>query len=71
MKNYLDITQRYLKKPPSPEKKPPPLENIFIKISFLHKILSVRKLVPLICPGGAREPLLATRLFNITVQMED
>ena len=34
-----------------------------IKIPFLHKILSLKKLVPLICPRGARGPLLATRLF--------
>ena len=48
----------------SPPKNPRHLK-IFsgnIKIRFLQKILSLKKLVPLICPGDAHGPLLATRL---------
>ena len=62
MKNYLGIIQRLLQKAP---RKKPAARKYFLatsKIRFLHKILSLKKLVPLICPGGARGPLLATRL---------
>ena len=52
----LVLYRGYFKKPPENPRRP----KIFsgnIKIRFLHKILSLKKLVPLICPGGARGPL--------------
>ena len=64
VKNYFGITQRLLPKAPPP-RKPPAARKYFLATSqfvFVHKILSLIKLVPLICPGGAGGPLLATRL---------
>ena len=58
--HYTEVTS---KSPPKIPHRPKKFSGN-IKIRFLHKILSLIKLVPLISPGGARGPLLATRLMR-------